>query len=135
MIQAGKKNTKFGICKEVRKILLADETVHDLVGEKIYPIIAPEGTKGSFITYTRASYSTSSTKMGIYGQECEVGIACVSNSYDRSVEIAEAVFQALQGYHPIQKGDTVLNSLEMSDSSEDFVDGDVYIQYLSFRIV
>lgn len=133
MIQAGKLNTKFGICTEVRRLLLENEAVTELVGTKIYPILAPEGTKGNFITYTRSNYTINETKMGIYEQDCDVAIACVAESYDKSIEIADAVFKALHGYYAIHRGNIVMNSISLVDSSEDWVD-DVYIQYLQFRI-
>ena len=49
MIQSRKIDTKFFVCTELRKILLEDPIISDLVGTKIYPIIAPEGTLGDYI--------------------------------------------------------------------------------------
>ena len=44
-----KLQTKFSVCTLIRERLLADEKIKELVDSRIYPIIAPEGTEGSYI--------------------------------------------------------------------------------------
>ena len=61
MIQNRKLDTKFFVCTEIRKMLLEDPELNELVGTKIYPIVAPEGTKGDYIVYVRDQYSISRT--------------------------------------------------------------------------
>lgn len=133
MIQSRKIDTKFFVCTELRKILLEDPIISDLVGTKIYPIIAPEGTLGDYIVYVRDEYSISRTKQGIYEQKCIVFITCVSDKYDTSQKIAEAVFNCLDGKRNITTENLVINNIEMLDSTEDYT-GDVYIQTLEFSI-
>jgi hypothetical protein len=128
-----KLQTKFSVCTLIRERLLADEKIKELVGNKIFPIIAPENTQGNYIVYVRDEYSIDRTKTGIAFHNCIVFISCVSSSYDESQKIADAVFQCLDGKYKINTEQQNINAIEMIDSTEDY-DGDVYIQTLSFSI-
>lgn len=128
-----KLQTKFSVCTLIRERLLADEKIKELVDSRVYPVIAPEGTEGSYIVYVRDEYSIDRTKTGIAFHNCIVFISCVSSSYDESQKIADAVFQALDGKYKINTKAQNINAIEMIDSTEDY-DGDVYIQTLSFSI-
>ena len=44
-----KLRTKFSVCTLLREMLLNDSTINELVGNQIYPIIAPEATQGNYI--------------------------------------------------------------------------------------
>jgi len=128
-----KLQTKFSVCTLIRERLLADEKLKELVGNKIFPIIAPESTEDNYIVYVRDEYSIDRTKVGIAFHNCIVFISCVSSSYDESQKIADAVFQCLDGRYKINTKAQNINAIEMIDSTEDY-DGDVYIQTLSFSI-
>lgn len=128
-----KLQTKFSVCTLIRERLLNDEKIKELVGNKIFPIIAPEATEGNYIVYVRDEYSIDRTKTGIAFHNCIVFISCVSSSYDESQKIADAVFQCLDGRYKINTKAQNINAIEMIDSTEDY-DGDVYIQTLSFSI-
>jgi len=130
---SSKIQTKFSVCTLIRTMLLENERVSELVGDKIFPIIAPEGTKSDFITYVRDEYSIERTKMGISNHNCTVYISCVSSDYDRSQDIADAVFQALDGRYKINTEQQSIREIYMVDSTEDYA-GDNYIQTLAFQI-
>lgn len=128
-----KLKTKFTVCTLLREMLLEDATIQELVGNKIYPIIAPENTQGNYIVYVRDEYSINRTKMNIYEQNCIVYISCVSDDYDVSQQMANAVFQVLDDRYNIHNETMSIRSINMTDSTEDY-DGDVYIQTLQFTI-
>lgn len=128
-----KLQTKFSVCTLIRERLLNDEKIKELVGTQIYPIIAPEGTTNNYIVYVRDEYSIDRTKTGIAFHNCIVFISCVSSSYDESQEIADAVFQCLDGKYKINSEQHNINAIELVDSTEDY-NGDCYIQTLSFSI-
>lgn len=75
-----KLQTKFSVCTLIRERLLSDEKLKELVGNKIFPIIAPESTEGNYIVYVRDEYSIDRTKTGIVFHNCIVFISCVSSS-------------------------------------------------------
>lgn len=125
----GRAGSKISITNRVRNILLSSSEVRGYVGEKIFPLIAPEGTDGDFILYQRDQYRIDRTKMGICRQEAKVFINIVSANYDRSQQIAEAVFNCLDG----EFGNPV-TVIHLEDSTEDYTDGK-YVQVLLFSIV
>ena len=126
-----KAKTKFRIGSTIRKLLIENEVVKELVGEKIFPLVAPQETKGDLIVYYRDEYSKDYTKMGVYNDNCKVYIVIVSEDYDRSQEIAEAVNEALEGTF-FQNTDNQIQ-IRLSDSTEDYADNK-YIQVLLFEI-
>lgn len=128
-----KKQMKFKVCSVIREILMNDNDIKQMVGTRIFPITAPEGTEGNFITYTRDEYSIQKTKMGIYEQSCVVYIACVSPDYDESQRMAELVFLALDGKMNVNNDDCYINDISMTDSTEEFAT-DKYLQLLQFTI-
>lgn len=65
-INTRKKLTKFRVCTNIRNFLLNDESIKAFVDNRIYPIIAPEGTEGDYIVYVRDSYGIQRTHQGIY---------------------------------------------------------------------
>lgn len=120
-------NSKFKITTVLRQILLSDERFVNLVGDKVFPLFAPEGTEGDIVLYTRDEYSLDYSKMGITSQLCNVYINVVSSDYDRGQDIAELIFNILQG----DFSDGL--KIRMLDSTEDYADKK-YIQVLLFSI-
>lgn len=126
-----KAKSKFRIGTSIRKLLIENEAVKEFVGEKIFPLVAPQETKGDLIVYYRDEYSKDYTKMGVYNDNCKVYVVIVSEDYDRSQEIAEAVNEALECTF-FQNTDNQIQ-IRLSDSTEDYADNK-YIQVLLFEI-
>lgn len=122
------KKGLFDITTVVRGILLSDKKVKGLIGNKMFPVFAPQDTEGDFIIYYRDSYGIERTKAGIAEQQCDVFLAVLSDDYDKSVEIADAVFLSLEG--AFTDPDITIH---LTDSTEDSVDGK-YLQLLKFNI-
>lgn len=121
-------NNMFKITTEVRAILLASDSIKNIVGEKIFPVIAQENTKGDFIVYQRDGYKQDSTKFGVYQQMPIVNVIAVSERYERSQEMASLIYDTLSG--DFANPDI---HIELEDSTEDFIDNK-YIQVLQFSI-
>lgn len=118
----------FTVTNDVREILMRSEEIQQLIGTKIFPVIAPENTDGDFICYQRDGYKSVLSKFGVAVREPLVFVNVVSEDYDRSQQIASAVCDALEG---IYKDPYMRITLE--DSSEDYED-DKYIQIMLFSI-
>ena len=118
----------FKIATEIRAILLSSEDNKEAIGEKVFPIIAPENTVGDFIAYQRDSYKQDSTKFGIYQQVPIVNVVAISENYDRSQHLASLIYDTLSG----DFADPDIH-IELEDSTEDFIDNK-YIQVLQFSI-
>lgn len=121
--------SKFKVTTEMRALLLKDATVKGLVGDQIFPIVAPDGTRGDFIIYQRDEYSQEFTKMGKVSEDCEVLVFAVSENYKRSQDIAAAVKKSLEGRYS-----NPTMEIWMSDSTEVFEDKK-YKQVLLFKII
>lgn len=121
---------KWHIGDDVRAILMSDTAITALVGSRIFPLVIPENEDGDCIVYSRQHYSKKSVKMGVWEDDCTLALTVISDNYDNSVDIAEAIDNALTGYHKI---DDVKLTIELADSSESFEDFK-YIQVLMFTI-
>ena len=122
---------KWFIGNDLRDILLANADIKAQVGEHIYPLVAPENTKGDFIVYARQKYSKDNDKRGVYEDECQVALVGISDNYDSAVLLASRIDNALTGTHTNDEGKQI--KITLMDSSEVFEDNK-YIETLLFKI-
>lgn len=120
---------KFKVMRDVVDLLKADTTMQEFVGSKIFPIVAPQNTTGDFIAYQRDGVDTEPlNKMGGFASlRFYFYISIVSTDYERSLDIADRVYDVLQGTHETF-------SIEFKDSTENVVD-QKFIQVLKFSIL
>lgn len=109
-----------------RQRLLADPEVRSLVGDRIYPSVAPEGTEGAFIVYERDSYNELHSKMGVYMEEAQLGYEIVSADYDTGLQLMLALHRVLKGKHENYTFQTIL--------SREFYEEKKHRQILVFKI-
>ena len=122
---------KWKIGSEIRNILLQDEAIGKMVGTKVYPVVAPEGTEDEFIVYRREKYSKEVVHQGVYMDSVLISVTTVSDSYDTAAEIADKIDLALIGEH-ITKDKKKIR-IQLEDSSEGFADNKYY-QSLVLRV-
>lgn len=101
--------------------------IENLVGDKIYPLVNTDDTEGDFIAYQRGGYQRIDTNMATAGK-ATFFITAVSSDYDRSLEIAQAVYTVLDGRH--SEYDLCI---KMIDYEEDYLDKK-FVQILKFVI-
>ena len=115
----------------IRDILLNDTSITNLVSERIYPMLAPEGTDFPFITYSHPNVTANYSKDGCNWDDVSYTIQCVSKIYDEAVTISELVRAMLEeeGYEDYKI------DVEPSDlvSSNGQMDGDLYGITLNFN--
>lgn len=124
-------NSMIAIAKDLRPLLVERPELAALVGQNIFPLYAPEDTTGDFIIYQRTDGGCEVNLMCVSSEWCEVTFNAVSDSYERSVEIAEAIRSTLQG------GTVVKNDVILDRISEDYVgvnNAIKYVQILVFSI-
>lgn len=100
--------------------------------ERVYPIIATEGTKFPFITYKRMSYYPGETKDLEDREFITVQLAVASETYAGSVMEASNVADCLRGLRGMKHG-IKINNIKIKDLSEEYTDN-VYIQRISLEI-
>ena len=79
----------------VRDALLADAEIQAAVGTNIFPLAAPNGTKGDYILYAREDGGEEPGQMGNTEETATVTLNVNSVDYDRGLEIAEMVRRVL----------------------------------------
>lgn len=107
---------------------MASEEIAQLIGDKVFPIVAPDGTKGDFIIYQRDGYKQEYTKMGVARQIPTVFVNAISDDYDRSLQLASLIDDTLSGR--FSDPDVII---KLEDSTEDYADKK-YFQILQFSI-
>ncbi len=123
---------KWFVGNAIRDMLLADPDVSNQVGNHIYPLVAAENTKGDFIVYLRQKYGREFTKQGAYEDVCEVAVIAISENYDKAVELASNIDEALSGSYTNDE-DGCKMDIMLLDSTETFEDNK-YIETLVFSI-
>lgn len=125
---------KFKSTTDIRSLLIANMGILEIVGTRIFPMVAPEDTNETFIVYQRDSYSAPITKMGAELDGCDVWVFAISDDYDESQDLAEKIYLTLFGNHTVNGKEitiTLKDSTEDCDISET---GRKYIQVLLFNI-
>lgn len=118
----------------VRDILSANAKVKGKV-TKIYPVVVDEATL-PYIYFRRAGMSQNPTK-SFGGHPCDTAIIeinCLAEKYGESVEIAEAVREALEAEEALDfSTELPMRSCYLTGAEETFSD-DAFIQSLQFTI-
>lgn len=121
------KETSLSAGAIIRDILLNDETVKNIT-DKVFPIVIDEA-KLPYILYRRSALRHDPTKTGYPGADTvELEVVCYTARYADSVELAEAVRNALD-YARTDK----MRSCVLSGSEEGFED-DAFAQRLVFSV-
>lgn len=121
------KETSLSAGAIIRDILLNDESVRNIT-DKVFPIVIDEA-KLPYILYRRSALRHDPTKAGHPGADTvELEVVCYTARYAESIELAEAVRNALD-YARTDK----MRSCVLSGSEEGFED-DAFAQRLVFSI-
>lgn len=114
------------IGKTLRSLLLSDNTVAEYLTGKIFPLVAVEGTTFPFLVYRRSGYTPVSNK-DLEDEIVTVEVAILSDKYETSVDVADAVLTGLHG------SNEEIDRVKIIGTSEEFSD-DIYIQKLIIDI-
>lgn len=114
------------IGKTLRSLLLSDNTVAEYLTGKIFPLVAVEGTTFPFLVYRRSGYTPVSNK-DLEDEIVTVEVAILSDKYETSVDVADAVLTGLHG------SNEEIERVKIIGTSEEFSD-DIYIQKLIIDI-
>ena len=128
-----KKLLKWHAGDWMREILLSSEEIVKLVGDYVYPCIAPENTDENFYVYSRTEYKREVVKLDTVIQEdtATILLRAVSDDYDTSITMAELSDEVLSGLH--RNDDGVVIKFRLVNSKEGF-DGFQYFQDLFFAV-
>lgn len=122
-------NSVLSAGKILRAILLEDEGVCAIT-RKIFPVVLDSATL-PYIFYRRTALLPVPNSNGS-ADTAQIELLCCAESYEQSLELAEAVRAALNGVQGRLDGMT-MRSCWLSDS-EETLDGDAFAQSLIFTV-
>lgn len=124
--------TSLQIGTAIYEILIHNNSVVNLVNNKIFPIVVDdEKTTFPYIVYKRAGMIELSNK-DLRGETQLVDILIASNTYSNSIDVAESVREAIEGYEG-SVSEFYINDVILNYANEDYIDG-VFTQTLRFEI-
>ena len=86
------KNIDIG--KQIIELLTKDEELTELVGKKIFPLVANADTTFPFVVYKRAGFQPALNK-DFEVEKITVDFVTCSTSYEESLKIANKIYQGL----------------------------------------
>ena len=118
--------SSISVIKHIFRILSSDKTLNEMVGNKIFPIIAENDITFPFILVTRTSITPITFKTGVAVDKVTFHVVIEDVDYFRTVNIAEKVRELLELIHS-----DYFKRIEFSNCYEDFIN-DAYKQTLQF---
>ena len=118
--------SSISVIKHIFRILSSDKTLNEMVGNKIFPIIAENDITFPFILVTRTSITPITVKTGVAVDKVTFQVVIEDVDYFRTVNIAERVRELLELRHS-----DYFKRIEFSNCYEDFIN-DAYKQTLQF---
>ena len=118
--------SSISINKHIFSILTSDKSLKEMVGTKIFPIVADDDVKFPYIILERTSISPSTYKGGVGYEKVTFQIKIADSDYINTINIAEKVRELLE-----LKTSSYFKRIEFSNCNEDFIN-DTYRQTLEF---
>ena len=117
------------IGKFIYNKLITNTDLFNLVGDKIFPLIAENGTEYPYVIYSRSGGgNTTYTKDGLTLENCTITIDCVHPDYGKGVEVAIAVREVLDNLCEIPV------MFQLTSTTESWDDEGIFIQTLNYDI-
>lgn len=125
--------TGISIGKHIYARLTASEPLRALIGTRLYPVAADQGTAMPYVTYHRTALATEYTNDGAGVDTVSVSFRIVAGGYQAATEIAEEIRAALEGVGAAF-GESEVRDAEVANSVDAYdVDIDAYVLTLDMR--
>lgn len=113
--------------------LKSDAAIVDKVVDRIYPVVANEGTQTPYIVFSRDIVNDIADKDLDYREQADVTVTCVADTHADSVELARKVRRVLNRAKLTTDDSTIeLRDVRLTSCTEDYTD-DCYTQELTFH--
>lgn len=125
--------TGISIAKHIYARLTASEPLRALIGMRLYPVAADQGTTMPYVIYYRTALATEYTYDCAGPDTVTVSFRIVAGGYQAATEIAEQIRTALEGVRSAY-GDFEVRDAEVVNSVDAYdVDIDAYVLTLDMR--
>lgn len=118
--------SSISVIKHIFRILSSDKTLNEMVGTKIFPIVADDDVKFPYIILERTSITPYTYKGGVGYDKATFQIKIADSDYINTINIAEKVRELLE-----LRTSNYFKRIEFSSCNEDFLN-DTYRQILQF---
>lgn len=100
---------------------------------KVFPLVADEGTTFPFVVYKRSGLEPSDTKDRYnFSELVTLDIIVAANTYEESISLAERIKDILEHSRGAYNGINI-GGITLDDADEDYLE-DTFIQKLTFKI-
>lgn len=120
----------FLIGEVLNDLLTNDEELANIIGNKVFPLVATEGTTFPFIVYERLNDSSKGCKDGYHEDTVTFSITILSETYLQSIQVAQLVRGILERLR-IKTETLVINDCHVTSISEKYQDN-IYTQIINF---
>lgn len=124
---------RLSISRHIYSALSRSADVNKAVGKKIFPIATKNEVEFPFIVYERDLVTPRYDKAGASVTESSVNVYIISESYTESIDIAEAVIEALERKTAIYSDYEVIGAT-MVGASESYT-SQTFIQQVTFNFM
>ena len=127
----------FKILKAVKALLENSTDVTDIVGTKVFPNVAPDkDATGRNISYPLVIMRRAGMSPTL-GKDCRIAettveVTAYSTSYDQAIDLAEKIYEALNGFSGEAEG-IVISKINFASADEAFVEV-AYVQAIQFIV-
>ena len=124
---------RLSISKHIYSALSQSADVNKAVGKKIFPIATKNEVEFPFIVYERDFVTPRYDKGGASVTESSVNVYVIAESYTESIDIAEAVIEALERKTAIYADYEVIGAT-MVGASESYT-ANTFVQQVTFNFM
>ena len=114
----------------IYKILTGNEEIKKIVGNNIYPVVAPLNTKNPYVVYKRQITTQNDNKDSRYSI-VSIEINVYSNNYQQSIKVAELVKNTLENVYNKEVESFKIKYIVSTSIDEDYNE-DYYSQTMYF---
>ena len=120
--------TGISVIKNVRTKLLTNEKLTSLIDNKIFPIVAENGTTFPFVLIKKSGINGVYSKCGIIQDNITLTIEVIDTNYANCVEIAEEIRNTIER----KRFDNIVEC-ELINGTDNYI-ADSYVMQLIFNV-
>lgn len=122
------------ISKDIYTALTTNADLTALINNRVFPIVAEEGTNYPFLTYNRTSISSNRTKCGIYEDTVNFSVNILTTDYLGGLDIGNLVRVAIEKNLICTIEGLQYRDIQLVGATEQFTN-EGYVQTLNFQVI
>lgn len=120
------RETAISTNKHIYSLLKEDSQLGEMVGDKIYPLVAEESVTYPFVIFSKETVNGNYSKDLLMYDSATISVAIAANNYFETVNIAERVRAILENHR-----DSYFYNILLENVTEEYIE-DAFVQQLQF---